>query len=281
MTTLTARTHDQWNNSADAYDRHTRTFDTHRRIADQLALLAPRNTSAVLDFGCGPGNSTRLLRRTFPHAHITGLDASPAMIRLARHHTSDPTISYHCGNPAAGDPLTGLTRGRYDLVAAANSLFHVDDKAALLDGLTPLLTPDATIVFSLYDTVFTPNDPIRWPLREQHDDTLMTLLIDELRARGHAVTRRQEDREILTEASLRHLFAAAGFSVHCGAVLRLHRTAQERLSFFSIPATAAEVFPDIPASDVRDAAANLIPTTTGLPPQERCVYAFVATRSPK
>ncbi|GIF01552.1 class I SAM-dependent methyltransferase [Paractinoplanes rishiriensis] len=270
---------DWWDDSADAYDQHTRRYDTHKRIAGMLTLLAPHPPAAVLDFGCGPGNSTRLLRRAMPDATISGLDSSPAMIKLARRNTSDPTIAYHCGDPTTGHPPAPLGRGCYDLVVAANSLFHVADKPALLRGLLPLLAPDATIVFSLYDTVFQPNHVLRWPLHRQHDDLLMTMLIERLRSHGHTISARDEDREILTETTLTDLFTTAGFTLRCQALLRLHRTAAERLSFFSIPATAAEVFPGIPTSQVQTAAASLLPVTRELPDQERSVFAFTATRS--
>lgn len=279
MTTPATRSR-LWDDSAAAYDRHTRRYDAHRRIAGMLALAAPSRPAAVLDFGCGPGNSTRLLHRAFPGAALAGIDSSPEMIRLARQAAGSQKISYHCADLTAPGPPPGLEPGRYDLVTAVNSLFHVDDKTALLAGLTPLLTRNAAVTFSVYDTVFRPGSPLRWPLRQHREDTLMAMLTGQLRDRGHAVAGRQEDREILTEESLRGIFAAAGFSVRCAAVLRLQRPAEERLSFFSVPAVAAEVFPGIPASDVRAAATALIPAARSLPAQERSVFAFTAARTP-
>jgi trans-aconitate methyltransferase len=279
MTATRAPTVDQWDDSAAAYDLHTRRFGTHYRIAALLGLLAPLAPRTVLDFGCGPGNSTRLLRRAFPTAAIAGIDSSPAMIHLARATTdAGMRITYHRTDLVTDDPPNDLGH-RYDAVVCANSLFHVADKPALLRALTPLLDPGATIVFSLYDTVFQPANPLVWPLRDQHDDTLMDLLLDRLRSRGHHIHARREDREILTEATLTDLFTNAGFTVRCGAVLRLRRTAAERLSFFSVPATAAEVFPDVPADHVRDAADSLRTAAADLPAQERNVFAFTATRN--
>lgn len=269
-----------WEDSAITYDRHTRRFGTHRAIAATLAAIAPPAPATVLDFGCGPGNSTRLLRDAYPAASIIGVDSSAAMIGLARASTpAAATITYHLADLTDAAPAT-LTQQLYDLVVCANSLFHVDDKPALLRALRPLLRENAAIVFSLYDTVFRPADPLTWPLRiTHHDDTLMELLLDALRRRGHDVTARKEDREILTEASLARLFADAGFAVRCDAVRRLRRTPAERLSFFRVPATAAEVFPDVPAAEVRAAADSILEPAADLPVQERSVYAFTATRS--
>lgn len=61
-------------------------FDAERsRAAVDLCLriqgLAP---TRILDLGCGPGNSTRVLRERWPGARITGLDSSPEMIARAK-----------------------------------------------------------------------------------------------------------------------------------------------------------------------------------------------------
>ena len=43
----------------------------------------------VLDIGCGPGNSTAVLRERYPHAEILGVDSSQDMVEAARNTYPD------------------------------------------------------------------------------------------------------------------------------------------------------------------------------------------------
>jgi trans-aconitate 2-methyltransferase len=50
-------------------------------LAARVNLDAPRT---IVDLGCGPGNSTQVLRRRWPEAELLGVDHSPEMIQAAR-----------------------------------------------------------------------------------------------------------------------------------------------------------------------------------------------------
>jgi trans-aconitate 2-methyltransferase len=60
-----------------------------RELLARVPLAAARR---VLDLGCGPGNSTALLRERFPDARLTGVDSSAEM--LARARQEHPTIEW-------------------------------------------------------------------------------------------------------------------------------------------------------------------------------------------
>lgn len=52
-----------------------------RDLAARVALASP---ARIIDLGCGPGNSTAVVAQRWPHAHVTGLDNSAAMLAQAR-----------------------------------------------------------------------------------------------------------------------------------------------------------------------------------------------------
>lgn len=49
-------------------------------LANQIPLESPRN---IVDLGCGPGNSTAVLRSKWPGASLTGIDSSADMLGKA------------------------------------------------------------------------------------------------------------------------------------------------------------------------------------------------------
>jgi trans-aconitate 2-methyltransferase len=51
---------------------------------DLVSRINIANPTNIIDIGCGPGNSTRVLRERWPHAQILGLDNSQEMIEKAR-----------------------------------------------------------------------------------------------------------------------------------------------------------------------------------------------------
>lgn len=53
-------------------------------VFDLLHRLAIPDPRRVADLGCGPGNSTAVLRRKWPQSKILGVDSSPEMIARAR-----------------------------------------------------------------------------------------------------------------------------------------------------------------------------------------------------
>ena len=60
-----------------------------RPAAELLARIAHHPVALAVDLGCGPGNSTALLRHVWPEATIIGVDNSPAMLEEAAQRLPD------------------------------------------------------------------------------------------------------------------------------------------------------------------------------------------------
>lgn len=105
-----------------------------RPARDLLAAVPLAEAAAVVDVGCGPGNSTELLAARFPEAHVTGLDSSPEMLAEARQRLPGATFV-----EAAAERWT--PERPVDLVFANAVMQWVPDHLAvmarLLGGLDP------------------------------------------------------------------------------------------------------------------------------------------------
>ncbi|WP_030270763.1 methyltransferase domain-containing protein [Streptomyces sp. NRRL B-24484] len=77
-----------------------RTRPLHELVARMPALPA---APVVLDIGCGPGNSTAVLRERWPDAHLTGVDDSAEMLATAR-ATGEPHAAYLRADARDWDP---------------------------------------------------------------------------------------------------------------------------------------------------------------------------------
>ncbi len=51
---------------------------------DLVSRIDIARPASIIDVGCGPGNSTKVLRQRWPHSRIIGLDSSPEMIARAK-----------------------------------------------------------------------------------------------------------------------------------------------------------------------------------------------------
>ena len=88
----------------------------------------------VIDLGCGPGNSTRVLKNRFPNAFIIGADNSANMVEKAR--KDNPDLDFITLD-ISGD-LSEM-RGRFDVVFSNACLQWVPNHAELLPRLFELL----------------------------------------------------------------------------------------------------------------------------------------------
>lgn len=65
--------------------------------------LQPDGVKAVLDLGCATGLSSLALAQLFPAAHVTGVDLSPHMVAVGRHHQQRREVRACARVPATAD----------------------------------------------------------------------------------------------------------------------------------------------------------------------------------
>ena len=115
-----------------------------RPAADLLAQVPDIRPRHIVDLGCGPGNSTKLLVNRFPDAVVTGIDLSEAMLASARERL--PRCRFEAADLATWRPDVAP-----DLIFANASLHWVSDHASLLPRLLNQLAPGGVLAIQMPD----------------------------------------------------------------------------------------------------------------------------------
>lgn len=146
-----------------------------RDLAQRIAHYTPQS---VLDIGCGPGNSTRILKETFPTAKLLGIDSSPNMIANAK--KDNPDIDFCVCNALS-------VEGKYDIIYS-NACFHwIPDHKTFLPDLMEKLNTNGCLAVqmpynnteSLYRIINeTVNEP-KWGFKSEKLENNLTLNADE------------------------------------------------------------------------------------------------------
>jgi trans-aconitate 2-methyltransferase len=126
-------------------------FDDERTrpARDLVAALPDIEARAIVDVGCGPGNSTEVLAARFPDAEILGLDSSPDMIAAARRRV--PRAQFSIGR------IEGWTDGGPFDVILANAVLHwIPNHRSLLPELVAKLATGGALAIQMPDNLDVP-----------------------------------------------------------------------------------------------------------------------------
>lgn len=101
----------------------------------------PLEGKNALDVGCGAGLLAEPLARL--GAKVTGIDAAPEVIAVAREHASAMglEIGYRAGDVQE-------LKGQFDLITCMEVIEHVADPGAFLAALTRRLAPNGLLILS-------------------------------------------------------------------------------------------------------------------------------------
>ena len=120
-------------------------FEAEReQVVHDLIARVPAAPRAIVDLGCGPGTSTRLLGQRFPQARIVGIDNSEPMLAVARERASAATFQ-------RADIRDWRPEAPVDLVFADSALQWIDDHETLLARLMDWLAPGGALAVQMPD----------------------------------------------------------------------------------------------------------------------------------
>lgn len=142
LASLAARTQDVYERNAARFDAERRKDLVERPWLDRFAAGLPAG-GRVLDLGCGAGDpiAAHFMGRGF---RVTGLDASRAMIALARR--AMPAGDWRIGDMRALDLPEG-----FDGIIGWNSFFHLTrpEQRAVLPALAGRLAPSGALMLTV------------------------------------------------------------------------------------------------------------------------------------
>jgi trans-aconitate 2-methyltransferase len=108
---------------------------------DLVSRVRLDSPAAILDLGCGPGNSTEVLHQRWPMARITGLDNSEEMIAKAK--SSHDWGAWVCADAASLGG--GADRASWDLVFSNAVLQWMPDHERVVTSLFGLVKPGGAL----------------------------------------------------------------------------------------------------------------------------------------
>jgi trans-aconitate 2-methyltransferase len=124
--------------------------ERNRPVLDLLAQIPNTAVSRAVDIGCGPGNSTELLRARFPGAVVSGMDSSAEMIEAARKRL--PEVPFE-----VDDISSWQNPGPFDVIFSNAVLQWVPDHQSLLTALIAKLAPRGSLAVQIPDNLAEPS----------------------------------------------------------------------------------------------------------------------------
>ncbi|MBW4634756.1 MAG: methyltransferase domain-containing protein [Iphinoe sp. HA4291-MV1] len=105
-------------------------------------IAVSRPPKRILDVGCGPGNSTEIIRRQWSPSDIIGLDNSPEMIAAA-------SIAYPEEKWILADIVTWTADTPFDIVFSSSTLQWVPNHASVFVHLLKQVAPNGVFAVQM------------------------------------------------------------------------------------------------------------------------------------
>jgi SAM-dependent methyltransferase len=124
---------------------HIGGFQSSADLAERAGI---REGTRGVDLCCCTGAGMRFLLRFRRVAHMTGVDATRAMLDLARRRAADEGVADRTTFVEAGVCGTGQATAGFDFVWGEDAWCYVEDKARLIVEAVRVVKPGGTIAFT-------------------------------------------------------------------------------------------------------------------------------------
>ncbi len=109
---------------------------------DLAARIEIENPRSIIDIGCGPGNSTMVLRNRWPRAKLTGLDSSSTMIEKAKR--DQPSATW-----IVADAFTNDFMEKYDIVFSNAAIQWMPNHKLLIPRLLGIVNSGGALAIQV------------------------------------------------------------------------------------------------------------------------------------
>lgn len=106
-------------------------------LARHIPLTSPKR---IMDIGCGLGNSTYVLKKRYPNAHIIGVDNSREVLNKAREYYPDLTFCYL---DVAKDLVS--IKQKYDLLFSNTAIQWIPNHAQVLRNMINIVNDGGVV----------------------------------------------------------------------------------------------------------------------------------------
>jgi ubiquinone/menaquinone biosynthesis C-methylase UbiE len=124
---------------------HIGGFASSMDLAQRAGIAAG---SRGVDLCCCTGAGMRFLARFLNVAHMTGVDATPAMVQLGRQRAAAEGLAEKIFFIENNVCATGLPSGEFDFVWGEDAWCYVEDKTKLIAEAARLIKPRGKIAFT-------------------------------------------------------------------------------------------------------------------------------------
>lgn len=133
---------------AEAYYRKYQSFDYWRALLQQATQRAGiTDADAIVEFGCGFGNSTLPLLDLFPRAHVVATDISPNLLAILNRLLAARGLTGRCVAVAMDAQKDYVRAESADLVVGSAILHHLVEPAPFVEQAMRILRPGGAAIF--------------------------------------------------------------------------------------------------------------------------------------